>query len=1078
MTGIRKIRRQSLFLAVMMLLAGIISFLPPIQVKAASQTVGNMVIMVSFEEDAEGNPNANRFTQGDSSGVFCYCWSEKAGNIETGGKYISSYRKMFEDAKNSLPDYIRTISDGQVQVNCYYPQEDENGLVTTIVLPGKSIDYQNSATGDAEFMGKVLEALTKQEQDGILANLTAGQLDVWNGADGCIDNLTILVEGENAGAFTSHKSNYGGTETICYGLRVSAYNLISTGSLNLSDYSVVCHEFLHTLGAPDLYRNGKNGTPVGVWDQMAQVPPTPQYPLVQTRSDLGWLTMPEASVSGDYTLAPATATSGNRAYVLKTQLAEDEYFVVEYRQKKNMGEYDNYVPESGLIVYRVNKAVPDHTNRDGNNYIYVFRPGTAINHADALEEVDYYSTKRSAVYNAAVGTNSRPSLGKSDMTADCTQDTIFYSDGKNSGIVIDQIRFNGDGTATFHVSYPELNSENTWMKQDESIAGASSVSLTADSEQGYLYMAALKGNYPNNILTVYENRLQGSGWQQLGGEINVKGGAVPQLLWNSGKLYVAYLNGNTYPALTSFSGGSWSTEISCNKQDASYASSLQLFEQNGEVWVAYRTGNTISFWNPQNGTYKTALTVSSLAISETVFVKQGELYAVYADYFASDAETKKPRIAKYDETSGSWQTVYTVSGMETFSQADAFVTGNEVQAVLMAANEAPMVLKWTEAGGWQEELLSGITVTNDAKIRVYNQIPYVVYGEGQTVKGLYKKDGSWQQLGNPVCFDATGFDMTMLGDTVYVGNISTTGAAVRKMKTVDGTQTPATPTPTPATPTPTPATPTPTPATPTPVPAATPAAGEVVFTIPDGYDAGGTVYLDGVEYPLSVWNQDTSKWVVQIGGNTVKMASMYSYNGSGIPTGMYVWRLVPSGGGYMAVAVPELENFFSYHGFSVRYTGNTGLRCSFGIGTQMKSRLMGAEGLAGYHLKEMGTLIMRPDNRQKYPMVYGSNKVSGGRTFYTENGKVYNKVIKTVNGREQFANVLVGLPESRYAVNYVFRAYAVVEKDGVESVIYGPEMSRSMYTVCKQILQRGDFKPGTAGYSFLHNIVDYVDKTN
>ena len=71
MTGIRKIRRQSLFLAVMMLLAGIISFLPPIQVKAASQTVGNMVIMVSFEEDAEGNPNVNRFTQGDSSGVFC-----------------------------------------------------------------------------------------------------------------------------------------------------------------------------------------------------------------------------------------------------------------------------------------------------------------------------------------------------------------------------------------------------------------------------------------------------------------------------------------------------------------------------------------------------------------------------------------------------------------------------------------------------------------------------------------------------------------------------------------------------------------------------------------------------------------------------------------------------------------------------------------------------------------------------------------------------------------------------------------------------------------------------------------------
>lgn len=70
MTGIRKIRRQSLFLAVMMLLAGIISFLPPIQVKAASQTVGNMVIMVSFEEDAEGNPQCKQIYSGRQQWCF------------------------------------------------------------------------------------------------------------------------------------------------------------------------------------------------------------------------------------------------------------------------------------------------------------------------------------------------------------------------------------------------------------------------------------------------------------------------------------------------------------------------------------------------------------------------------------------------------------------------------------------------------------------------------------------------------------------------------------------------------------------------------------------------------------------------------------------------------------------------------------------------------------------------------------------------------------------------------------------------------------------------------------------------
>lgn len=191
----------------------------------------------------------------------------------------------------------------------------------------------------------------------------------------------------------------------------------------------------------------------------------------------------------------------------------------------------------------------------------------------------------------------------------------------------------------------------------------------------------------------------------------------------------------------------------------------------------------------------------------------------------------------------------------------------------------------------------------------------------------------------------------------------------------------------------------------------------------------------------------------------------------------YVRLLEYNGTYYTAQAVPELQDLFSYHGFSVRYTGNTGLRCSFGIDTTKKSQLISTGGMGGYRLTEMGTLIMNPDNRNNYPMVHGGDKVAGGRTFYIENGKTYNKVIRTVNGREQFANVLVGLPPSRYATNYVFRAYAVMEHNGTQVVIYGSEMSRSMYTVCKQILDRGDFKQGSAGYAFLKNITDSVETT-
>lgn len=85
-------------------------------------------------------------------------------------------------------------------------------------------------------------------------------------------------------------------------------------------------------------------------------------------------------------------------------------------------------------------------------------------------------------------------------------------------------------------------------------------------------------------------------------------------------------------------------------------------------------------------------------------------------------------------------------------------------------------------------------------------------------------------------------------------------------------------------------------------------------------------------------------------------------------------------------------------------------------------------------------------------MVYGSNKVAGGRTYWVENGKVNNRVIRKVNGRDYFANVLIRRPENRYNTAYIFRPYAVMDNNGENIVIYGPEMSRSMYTVCKQIL--------------------------
>ena len=176
----------------------------PQRVKAAEQTVGNMVIMVTFEKDDNGNNLTDEFADGYLQTGKYYCWNQKSGKgSEPGASY---FKDIYTKETGSLPHYINTISDGKVQVNCYFPQEDSVGKATTIRLSGKASDYLNpDSVEDSRFVGAVIEALKKTT---FSQNLSAAELDSWN-QDGCIDNLTILVQGKNTGSFGSHKSEYG-----------------------------------------------------------------------------------------------------------------------------------------------------------------------------------------------------------------------------------------------------------------------------------------------------------------------------------------------------------------------------------------------------------------------------------------------------------------------------------------------------------------------------------------------------------------------------------------------------------------------------------------------------------------------------------------------------------------------------------------------------------------------------------------------------------------------------------------------------------------------------------------------------
>lgn len=997
----------------------------PVQAEAAIQ-VDNLVLMVNFSEDG-----ANTF-QTDFS------------------RYQEMYTGPESEPNRSLSQYISTISDGQVTVNTYFPQV-VNNVFLPVTIQGSASDYPDAPSGE-QFVQQVITAA--QNTSGLYF---PPKLDSMHGGD-YIDNLTIIVqvdENNTSGAFGSRKADWGNNQTLLYGWHVGAYNVLPTSMLRLGTaydqgYALASHEFLHTLGAPDLYRTaGETGNPVGRWwDLMAGPNFTASYPLAYTRRELGWMEIETLKDSGTYTLWPAERTSGTRAYILKTSRSDSEFFVVEYRkkpEKENRQDYDYYIPESGLIVYRVNNAVDYHTNKEGNNYIYVFRKDTT-DPAKAQEDA----------YKATVGGQYRGSLGSSDLNAPYTADTIFYSDGSNSGIVINNVVTKEDGSVSFDVEFPVLSADSYWLPKGESINGLSSPAITGDTTGNSLYLAGVVNENGKNQLKIYSLEASDSIWKVMQAAADVGRGSQVDILSAAGKIYVAYTDASGYLYVLQVSAEN--VQQIYRSQTAIHPLRMELLYEQDSLWINYAAGNTLELINVrQPDSSLPPLTVSGSNISGTKhFFYDNKWYAVYCDYFAQGTAGNGCIAVLQD---GYWQKLYTMGQLGKASSVDACVAGGKLYLAAVNNSNATTAMLTYDGQQWDENILTDIQSRDVVRLVVKDRIPYVFWTSGneKILQAAYLKDDSWQKLASTIGTDIDGFDIFCGDNTLYAVGATTNGiASVKTMKTVEGIPDP-------------------------PVTEPEVGNGNVILALPAGYDSSAKIYIDGVEAASTAWQNDEARRLVAISsivqpGTTAKTAAAYQYNASGIPTGMYVWRLSYNGSCYTATAIPEFENLFSYHGFSVRYTGNTGLRCTFGIDTAKKSQLISGSGLAGYRITEMGTLIMRPDLHAQYPMVYGSNKLGGGKTYGVINGKFSDKVIRRVNGRDQFANVLTKLPPERYNTSYIFRAYAVMEKDGSSVVIYGPEMSRSMYTVCKQILNRGDFKPGTSGYKFLKNIVDSVEK--
>jgi len=245
----------------------------------------------------------------------------------------------------------------------------------------------------------------------------------------------------------------------------------------------------------------------------------------------------------------------------------------------------------------------------------------------------------------------------------------------------------------------------------------------------------------------------------------------------------------------------------------------------------------------------------------------------------------------------------------------------------------------------------------------------------------------------------------------------------------------------------------------------------IILYYPEGY-ADTQVYLDG--QPVTAIKRN-GYYVAEAPDDQVQTAVVYQYNENKVPVGMAVWNLEYDGSGYAAQEISGLRDLLSFHGFSVRITGRSGIRYKSGISQETKMLLTGA-GIDGYTLKEYGTLLLPKAMLGETALTRATEQAATGLSYgKDESGAPVDKILEQVDGRDRFASVLVGLPVSQYKTEVAFRAYAILAKGEEEITVYGPQNAKSIYDLSQQLLDMNIYPEGSSPDVFLNKIITDAD---
>lgn len=264
----------------------------------------------------------------------------------------------------SVHDYFSAQSYGQFNL-----QFD----LMFVKLPDKCMKYRSTYSDDeySQYMvDDIVDVLQTQDIDWSLYD--------WDG-DSFVDQLLIVYAGEGMNAtkenntiwphqwwLSQHKNletddpaDFRSYRTVTSGEKeyyIDCYCCVQEHvdySGVKTPFGTICHEYSHCFGFPDFYYD--NGSQVlGEWDIMdygiySEEGFRPCNYSAHERMMMGWLTPVELTDLASITDMPALCDEPE-AYLIRNDGAENEYYIIENRQKRG---WDEQLPGSGILIFHV-----------------------------------------------------------------------------------------------------------------------------------------------------------------------------------------------------------------------------------------------------------------------------------------------------------------------------------------------------------------------------------------------------------------------------------------------------------------------------------------------------------------------------------------------------------------------------------------------------------------------------------------------------------------------------------------------------------------------------------------------------